>query len=189
MVYYTLSTKYSILKLMKIGFYKQTAGSVFVTTLKRVAKKRQHDMVEINAEDVSMEILWDVTIFVAECSKPDNSLVYLLGQALARKKAVLLFHDKAIVTKEKVFEKLGIPQNSNITLVSYTPDILSESIDKYIKSFERGTKRFNFVLTPDLEDYLEWVPFNRKKHKSDFVRDLLIDEMGKDKKYQAYKKE
>lgn len=125
-------------------------------------------------------------ILIAEISKDSTSLGYKIAQALSQKISVLCLYPDSVD-----FSQLpGSIRNSNseqLTLRPYNKAIIKKTLKDYLTTLEKQDEaRFNFILPNDLIEYLEWVPFNKKKHKAAFIRGLIREQMEKDEEYRVY---
>lgn len=75
-----------------------------------------------------------------------------------------------------------------LTLRSYKIRSLKKMFEKYFSkiSGKRGT-RLNFITTPLIDDYLDWVAFHRKIPKSKTLRDLVYQAIEKDDEFHKNK--
>jgi hypothetical protein len=46
--------------------------------------------------------------------------------------------------------------------------------------------KFIFIISPEIDKYLEWVSNERRMHKSQIVREAIENQANKDKEYQEF---
>lgn len=126
-------------------------------------------------------------LLIIETNKDSITLGYQIGIFINNRKPVLILHPKD--------SQLGdfVPgQTDNIyqyiTIQSYLPAQIKTILKNYLEELKIDKRRFNFFIASDLAEYLNWVPFAKKKARSEFMRQLIRDQMKKDEEYQAYKK-
>lgn len=76
-----------------------------------------------------------------------------------------------------------------LTLKQYTMRSLKKLLEKYFNKIKkRQGVRINFITTPLIADYLNWIAYYRKVSKSKLIRDLLSQAIRSDKEYQRLEK-
>ncbi|MFH1565213.1 MAG: hypothetical protein ABIC82_05225 [bacterium] len=128
-------------------------------------------------------------VVILEMCKKDDMIYKKVFYALMKNKPVLLLYEYHC-RKPKDFD---FPLEKNmlkyLTMRGYVNGNLEEVLERFFVNLETGPlERFNFFISKDIEDYLSWIPYSSAQTRSDFLRRLIKDEMGKDKKYGAYKK-
>jgi hypothetical protein len=130
----------------------------------------------------------DADIFVAEITKGGFSEGYFYSQAQLQKKPML------ILIKEKYFRK-GIltdlirgSASENVSLEYYNEKNLKQIIEKHLsKPRSFSLTKFNFIISPYIADYLDWVGHVKKQSRSDFLRDQVVKKIiESDEEYQKY---
>jgi hypothetical protein len=104
---------------------------------------------------------------------------FYVSQALQLKKPVLL------VTRENIRGRLihGI-KHKMLTVQHYdTQDELKKIVDKFIKTNTLSSKdlRFNFLIDRQIYSYLREVSYETGKNKSEIIRELLEQEIEREK--------
>lgn len=128
-------------------------------------------------------------MLIAEIRDFSTEINYQVVLSLIQKKPVLcIYPEGSNVPKNLPPAKGTIAKN--LTLKSYNRHSLHEVIKEFIESVDQGGKaeRFNFFLTPDLKEYVNWVPFGRGTTRSGFIRQLIRDQMKNDENYRTFTK-
>lgn len=127
-------------------------------------------------------------IFVAEITKGGFSEGYYYSKAQIQNKPVL------ILIKEKYFRK-GVltdlirgSSSENVSLEYYKEHNLKKIIERHLsKPRSLVLTKFNFIISPYIADYLDWVGYVKKQSRSDFLRDKVVKKIIEtDEEYQKY---
>lgn len=118
-------------------------------------------------------------VLIAFLTKENTALGFLVAEAAERQRYVL-----ALVPPDKK-ENPGVRVSSKfLTLKTFDEYNFEKTVSEYIDHRRHGNlKRFNFVIPEELVRYLEWVPQGKQTSKSDFVRELIQQEMENDQDY------
>jgi len=127
---------------------------------------------------------------VAEISEPSSGIGYLISQAVAEKKPVLVLMKED--TKGNAPLPLTVGDNKYIHFETYK-DIEPE-IEEIVARFLNKMKdiidtKFILIISPDIDKYLEWASQERRMHKAQLVREAIEGQMNKDKEYQQFLKD
>lgn len=126
-------------------------------------------------------------MLIAEIRDFSVEINYQIVLSLTEKKPVLcIYPEGSNVSKNLPSARGNIAKN--LTLRSYSKHSLSEVIKEFVESIGQGgqAERFNFFLTPDLKEYVNWVPFGRGITRSGFIRQLIRDQMKNDENYRSF---
>jgi len=126
-------------------------------------------------------------LLIIETNKDSITLGYQIGVFINNRKPVLILHLKGTQLGDFVPGQTGNIYQY-ITIQSYAPEQIKTILQNYLEELKIDKRRFNFFITSDLAEYLNWVPFAKKKARSEFMRQLIRDQMKKDDEYQTYKK-
>lgn len=123
-------------------------------------------------------------IVVAEASFPSTVHVgHEISVALEKGKPVVLLHRK---TKDPVFleglesEKLFIQEYDDSNL----RDILIDAVEY---ASEMQDVRFNFFVSPEIQQYLDWVAKYKRTPRAVYLRELLEKDMKENKDWKKQK--
>lgn len=140
----------------------QPEEKVVATHRRMIAKKHQAD------------------IIVIEGSYPSISVGQELAYALSNNKPSIILH----LPGKMPYILRGVGADY-LHVVEYTNDTLKELLDDYIEyAKETADTRFNFFISPKIENFLDWISKKRKVPRAVFLRGLIEEDMGKNKKYQ-----
>ncbi len=118
-------------------------------------------------------------VVLAEVSHQSTSVGHEITLALSKNKPVV-----AISAKEEypiIFK--GI-KNDRLQLIKYALDNLEKKLSAALKTAsEVQDTRFNFFISPQHQNYLDWIAKNRKIPRSVFLRRLIDEHMKKNKDY------
>jgi hypothetical protein len=120
--------------------------------------------------------------------KNDKRIYKIVFDALMRNKPVLLLYKYHSRKPKDLIFPLEKTMLKYLTIRGYVPSNLQEVLERFFINLEKGPlERFNFFISKDIEEYLNWIPYSIATTRSDFIRGLIKDKMKKDKKYGAYK--
>lgn len=71
------------------------------------------------------------------------------------------------------------------TFRSYSDSTISLIIKDYIQNFKSSKIRFNLFISKEQETFLNWLSDKKKTFKSNIIRDLIEEEMGRDQDYKS----
>lgn len=128
-------------------------------------------------------------VLIAEIQEFSTDINYQIVLALSDKKSVLCLYPE----KSNIDEELSSIRGSiakNLTLKPYSQASLPFVIKEFLDDLVNGghAERFNFFLTPELKEYINWIPTGKGLTKSGFIRELIRDQMKKDNNYQVFRK-
>lgn len=124
---------------------------------------------------------------VAEIAQPSFGVGYAIKQALIQRKPVLCLYPDNLDSKAASEVFLG--NDSTLLKIEFynkntLKQILVENID--VAQFY-GLTKFNFLISQEIDDYLEWATMHKKKSKSEFLREAIVNKLiSQDEEYQAY---
>ena len=126
--------------------------------------------------------------FIAEATGRSFTIGYFYALALARKMPILL------LVKDENYGKdlpsgavLGI-ENELVRVEYYSEKTITPILKKFLSTKgKQALTKFNFIISPHIGDYLEWVAHVKKQPKSDYLRKKIISEIiEKDEEYLEY---
>lgn len=124
---------------------------------------------------------------IIEVSYPGRRIGFEIARALGEKKIVIALFKKG--SKLNVSPIIG-NRSKNYILQEYGEDNLIENVERALKEAKKllDTK-FILIISPEIDQYLEWSSDTRRMHKAQIVRNAVEEAMKKDKEYKAYQKE
>lgn len=125
---------------------------------------------------------------VAEVSLPSSGVGFQIGHALFLKKPVLCIYSKEFGNKNppKVISSMNSPF---LKISSYIEDTLKSVIHKFFENLPKQYLiKFNFIITPEIEEYLNWLHNKTGKSKSELLREKVVEKIiCEDKEYKNFK--
>lgn len=166
---------------------KQTKAHLVII---RWLEKHKHDIKFKLLDETNKKIKIDnFDIIILEIDKNSKIVYKIIFDALMQDKPVLLLYKHHTRKPKDLIFPLEKRMLKYLAIRGYTISILKRVLEKFFINLEKGPlERFNFFISKDIEDYLNWIPYSRAQTRSDFLRALIQDKMKKDKKYGKYKK-
>lgn len=121
----------------------------------------------------NIQLLQEADLVVVELATPSFGVGYLLGQALANRKHVLALYP-AELNHNDISEIVTGSTSGLLTLLDYT----ESDLDKVIRNYLAGIKldnlrKFNFIVSQEVLDFIESGAKRSGKSKSEFLRDTI----------------
>jgi nucleoside 2-deoxyribosyltransferase len=149
--------------------------------------KDEDELSESKLTDEKLEKLYKTVIkslhqsdiVILEVSTNSFTQGYILQKSLEMGKPVIALHQRG---KYSIFIK-GI-KNSLLQTIEYDDYSLNESLEEALQfAIENLMTKFNFYLSNDISNYLNWIAKNKNLPKSEFVRALIRDHMSRNTSY------
>lgn len=157
-----------------------------------ICKLRGVDKYKDPADSLKSEIKLMVQsdVFIAEVSIPSFGVASAIYQALTQKKPVIcLFREE--LDKSLISDVFLGSYYENIHFELYNNKNIREVLTKNLESLEvKGLTKFNFLISPEISHYLDWVTKDANISKSEYLRDAVVKNIiKKDSLYTDYLKE
>lgn len=166
-----------IVAVLKDLGHRVNADNVFGRTASLAESKSEEEAVAAHRKMIAWK--HQAEILVIEGSYPSISVGQELSYALANNKPVILLYIKG--KKPHVLRAVG---TEYLHLVEYSPDKLKAQLNDYIEyAKDTADTRFNFFISPQIETFLDWIAKKRKVPRAVFLRELIEEDMSKNKKY------
>lgn len=127
---------------------------------------------------------------IADIQEMSVDINYQIILALTEKKSVLcIFPEGTNISKSLPYTKGNIAKS--LVLRSYNKRSLPDIIQGFLDNVgdENGqSERFNFFITSDLREYINWISYGGAETRSGFIRQLIRDRMNNDNNYQTFVK-
>jgi len=137
-----------------------------------------------------LSAIMNCNALIAEVTKPTISVGYQIYFAIYNKKPILaLYTDSENNNLQTIKSIINI--NSPLVLFKkYNQKSLPQIIKSFIKKHDVNLKKFNFLISNEIEDYISWLKKqNPQMSRSELLRDKINDEIIiRDSKYQNYLK-
>lgn len=164
----------SIYKVIEAAGYKIVASPVMVGEAEKVIKE---DAKQAGSYYQKLQ-RWikQSEICVFDVSYPSTSIGHEVALALYMGKPVVALHEKSM-PKNPVLESID---DEKLQLVEYKEDELEEVVPEAIAfATEQVDTRFNFFISPEIGNYLDFVARERKVPRAVFLRQLIEEDMKK----------
>ena len=128
-------------------------------------------------------------ILIAEVSLPSSSVGYQIAYALSLKRPVLCLYSTEF-GEMKPPQVINANDSSLLYIKSYQRANLKETIKKFFENVPQSRLiKFNFIISPEIENYLDWVTNIKRQSKSDYLRERVVKNIiQEDKEYLNYVK-
>ena len=161
----------------------------WLSRVKREYKKgivdKEEDRVKLQEEGI--RAVENCDVLIAEVSYPSGSVGFQIALALSLKKQVLCLYSTEFGEKSPP-QIIKARDSANIHIFSYDKKNLLEILEQFFKKY-KGRKyiKFNFIISSEIEDYLNWISRNGELSKSRILRKKVIEDIvKKDKKYHEF---
>lgn len=154
--------------------------------LSRVLKGSVHKDDHRNSwelKDEGIKQLLHSDCLIADVSVPSTSVGYQIGYALSREIPVLCLYSLEFGQKESP-QIIGVSDISKLKIEAYTKDTLEGLMYSFLKSIPVGLVKFNFIITSEIEKYIDWGAKKYDISKSEFLREKVIKVIKSDSEYQ-----
>ncbi|MFH1392414.1 MAG: hypothetical protein ABIG90_01895 [bacterium] len=126
-------------------------------------------------------------LIIADIEQTSTSLGCAILMAASERKPVLCIYDEKLKNKADML----IPEQEKylkfISAKSFNPNNLKEVIGDFIEEKDEQMRdRFNFFVSSDISNYLNWITFSRQQSRADFIRGLVRDQLKQDNQYRSY---
>lgn len=116
----------------------------------------------------------DLCVF--EVSYPSTSIGHEIAMALHSGKPVVAFHVED-APDNIILESIN---DERLLLIDYTLDDLENTVEMALEyASEQTDTRFNFFISPQISNYLDWISKNQKLPRAVFLRKLIEIDMKK----------
>jgi len=130
------------------------------------------------------QLLNRANFVVVELSMPSFGVGYQIKQALIQRKPVLCLYPDTLDPK-RVSDVISGNASSLIRLESYNKNNIRQVIQTKLETIkDTGITKFNFLISPEIEAYLDWAAKFHKQSRADFLRRSVIKNIiEKDEEY------
>jgi len=132
--------------------------------------------------ELNMDAIERADVVIIEGSIRSFGSGFQAAIALQKKKPTLLLVHREL-TKDESKISQGITDPLLVREEYSSHEELEKIVSKFIEdnTFKTKDLRFNFVLDPQLYNHIRWKSFKSKKTKAEVVRELLIEDMERDR--------
>lgn len=129
----------------------------------------------------------DFDLLIADIEQTSTALGCAIVMAANERKPVLCIYDEKLKNKADMLMPKQEKYLRYITIKAYSAKNLQEIIRYFIEEKDEQMRdRFNFFVSSDISNYLNWVTFSRQQSRADFIRGLVRDQLKQDNQYKAY---
>jgi hypothetical protein len=185
---------------IKVDEDQRQAYSLIVKALENVASKIYHEHItetsqeqlDKMSDDEKIEfhnrILKQVKnsdVVVAEVTHPSMGVGFLIANALDFQKPTILLYQKDAPTNLLT----NLERNERLIAIKYDvksdlKKLLGEAIEY---AAEKQDVRFNFFVSPEIQQYLDWVAKYKRTPRAVYLRELLERDMKENKDWKKQK--
>lgn len=166
-----------IVQILKNLGYKVYSEHILKKT-KRVISD-QDDKERVSYYKKMIEMISDSEICIAEVSTSSISVGHEITVALEKGKPVIALYDEK--TQPNLLKAIT---SDKIQTLTYDLGSLEEVLRKATDHARQNLDiRFNFFISPEINNYLDWISNNKRTPRAVYLRDLLEKEMAKNKEY------
>lgn len=135
------------------------------------------------------ELLAKSDVVVIDATLTSFGVGYAFNESVRQRKPVLALYLKDS-HKPKTRDTIIGSESSLVSVENYLPNELERKIKNYFSNKKIGLlSKFNFIISPEVADYLDWGVYSTNKSKSEFLRDKLVTEViSKDFEYHNHLK-
>jgi len=123
------------------------------------------------------QLLQEADLVVVELSTPSFGVGYQFGQALANRKHVLCLYPDSMY-QNKISDIVKGHSSSLVTLKAYNKSSIQKVIRDYLAGLTLADlRKFNFIATDEIIDFIEDGAEKEGKSKSEFLRDRILTDL------------
>lgn len=133
------------------------------------------------------ELISKADVVVLEATMTSFGIGYAFNESLRQRKPILALYLKDS-HKPKTRDSIMGTESSLVSVENYLPENLEDKIKLYFANKKIGLlSKFNFIISPEVADYLDWGVYSTGKSKSEFLRDKLVTEViSRDPEYRTH---
>ncbi len=143
-------------------------------------EKLEGKKTELTANELLLknsQLLQEADLVVVEISTPSFGVGYQFGQALANRKHVLCLYPDTMPADE-VSDIIKGHSSSLVSVVAYNSNTIEKKIRDYLAGMTLADlRKFNFIATDEIIDFVEQGAKREGKSKSEFLRDKILTEL------------
>jgi len=129
----------------------------------------------------------DYDLVIADIEQASTALGCAIVMAANERKPVLCIYDEKLKNRADMLMPSQEKYLRYIAIKAYNAKNLEEIIKYFIEEKDEQMRdRFNFFVSSDISNYLNWVTFSRQQSRADFIRGLVRDQLKQDNQYKSY---
>lgn len=139
--------------------------------------------------EIAIEPREDFDLMIADIEETSTALGCSIAIALTNRKPVLCLYSEKSTNKSNMLPPQQEKYFKFLTAKAYNKNNLQEIIKNFLEEKdEQMHSRFNFFVSSEISNYLDWITFNRQQSRADFIRRLIHEQLDEDKQYKSYLK-
>ena len=160
-----------------------TVGADHVLGVSAEEIEKWDDSRDINFHKKVLDGIKKAGLVVAELSHNSTSVGYLISVSVENGKPTIAFYQG----KEQPHLLTTLEQNEKFQLIHYDdPEDLKREIPALIEyATEQMDTRFNFFISPQIGNFLDWVSKKTKIPRAVYLRRLIERDMEENKEYKS----
>jgi len=121
---------------------------------------------------------------IAEASSPGLGVGYQIFYAASLKKPILVLYSEEVGDLSMVRSVINFDSDL-VEFRKYNDSNLDYIVDQFINKNKKEFKKFNFIISKEIDEYLNWISlYNKGKSKSALLRNKILNEIiSKDKDF------
>lgn len=132
-----------------------------------------------NLKDEGIKAIDEADCLIAEVSIPSSSVGYQIGHAFSKKIPTLCIYSSEF-GEMKAPQVIDINETSTIKIEKYNTKELSKILSNFFLNLPSSKLiKFNFIITPEIEKYINWGAIKENISKSEFLRRKVLNELIK----------
>ncbi|PJC28949.1 hypothetical protein CO053_01880 [Candidatus Shapirobacteria bacterium CG_4_9_14_0_2_um_filter_40_11] len=165
-----------------------------VDLIKKAVREKKNDGITKNEDDEQFHKeaiggIDEADCVIADASFPSSGVGFQIGYAISLKKPVLCIFSEEFGSR-KLSKVIFTMKSPFLQISSYTENTLKSVISKFLDNLPKQyLMKFNFIITPEIDDYLTWLHNKSGKSKSETLREKVVEKViREDKEYLSSKK-
>ena len=162
---------YKLIREVVLKSNHKISGDWLGRLLRRVNQKYDEDTSSTLKEEGIKQLLHSDCL-IADVSLPSTSVGYQIAYALSKDIPVLCIYSLDFGQKHTP-QIIGVSDISKLTIQAYKKTTLKKTVKNFLGSLPKGLKKFNFIITPEIESFINWGSNKNMISKSEFLREKV----------------
>lgn len=134
----------------------------------------------------AIERIENADVLIGETSLPSSGVGFQIAYALSRKKPVLLIYSKNF-GQRRLSKVIEVVKSPLLRISAYDKDIKKVVSEFFDNPPRPMLTKFNFIITTEIEDYLNWLHSKTGRSKSEVLRKKIINKIIRnDEEYKTF---
>jgi hypothetical protein len=138
---------------------------------------------------LTLKRIREADVIISESTVASSGVGYEVAMAQSEKKPILALHNSG--SSNSLAQVFSGNQTKIFKVAKYTStDEALSHIGIFLEDAKQSIDtKFILIISPEIDNYLNWAGEERRLHKAQIVRNAVEDVMKKDKEYQDFLKE